>query len=143
MPPDDYRLGGLRPIRLMLGTGTGAVVMWPPRYTATGTFIPDSHQPAASVWQTTVTHTVETFGASLITGSVGWYAPDSGQIQQVRLLVNGVVVATNPNSGPNPRQVSTSGDRLVDPGDVVDLQIFSSAAGGSARLTNARTLTLA
>lgn len=77
MPPDDYRLGGVRPLKLMLGTGTTAVEMWANIYPVSGSWPSTStssefstygsHTIAASGTYTVTLTVIRTFGALTVT----------------------------------------------------------------------------
>ena len=127
----NLKVAGVEPSRIMVGTGSGAVEVWPSRYTATVTG--PNTTPTRDEWVPVVSHTVTSLGVSLISGSVNWVNRLSASTYQVQIVVNGSVIATNTVHTQNVQSVSVGSDRTVNPGDVVVLEARSDGSSLSDR----------
>lgn len=119
--------------RVMVGTGSSAVEVWSARYTASLTV--GGGLIARYDWSTQIAHTTARGGRSIIAGEVVFSARYYSSTYDIRILVNGSVVASESyKEHPNAVfQVSTLVDVQLAGGDEVALQVATSAYQGGDR----------
>lgn len=133
--PSALLVAGVAPSKIMLGTGTGAVEVWAARYVATIT------GPAVSATSSTslslvLSHTVTGGGLSVVSGGGTWSNPVFTRRVQVR--VNGVVVADESTSTNDFHPVAVAAERMLLPGDLVELWARHSSTSSGARILSPR-----
>lgn len=130
-PPDDYRLGGARPIRLMLGTGTTAVEVWRLLIAVTGT-ITQMQLPQSASFQTVASWTADqSSGSDCYVGiEVNW--AEAGQLRALRITRNGTEIVNPPNTTEANQSAATSSP--VVKGDVFTFQAASNSSTSERRL---------
>lgn len=143
-PPDDYRLGGVQPVKLMLGTGTTAVEVWakPLQPYESSTATPNALPQG--VWTTIAQTTVQGKGVGTVYGEWAFGSTPiytSAHQRIIRLTVNGRVEGTQDHGGDRVMAGAWSSTGTVPDvaflhGDVLRIEAYADAAN-----TNLRTVT--
>lgn len=135
------RRGGQSVTRVMRGTTPvkrvyrGAVAVWSDRYT-TSTSGPVAAATASNTWFTVFTHVVASPGGrGVITASGHWGWIYSNTSHDLAIVVNGTQVATagTPANREAKFHTVTAAERLLLPGDTVQVQIRTNSTTTDGR----------
>lgn len=150
MPPDDYRLGGQKVLKIMLGTGETAVEMWrapllQPHFNRNDTSIAIDQ----SVWTTLETVTVVGYGFGYV--DAGWRyglvaVNGNSHLRAMRVMLNGTQIGYWDHGGTKVMatswEVESAGPQLASlkEGDVLTLQGYATSGAAGLRTITYRWL---
>lgn len=147
--PSTFRVGGVLPSRIMLGTGTAAVEVWPPPLVPYYKRTDTAQTIEAYVWATLDETVVAGAGQANI--SAGWRVNSTGifwgspHVRAVRLMLNGAQVGHWDHGGNVVQGTSweSTGSVLgirLNQGDALQLQGQATAANEPLRTFTYRWL---